>query len=254
MRVQRVAALYDIHGNLPALDAVLEDVRREGVDRVVIGGDVMPGPMAPQVLERLASLEIPVRCIRGNGDRVVLTLLDGGDVSREVPRAFIDPLRWCGDQLDTTQRAAVGRWPPTLSVAIDRLGDVLFCHATPRNDVDVFLRTTPDERLAAAFAGVTSPLVVCGHTHIPFDRMVGSTRVVNAGSVGMPYVQPRGAYWLLLGPRVELRRTDYDYEAAAAAIRASGCPMADETFVRCVLNPMTETEANEMLAPGELSQ
>jgi putative phosphoesterase len=248
----RVAALYDIHGNLPALDAALDEVRRVGVDHVVIGGDVMPGPMAPQVLERLAALEIPVRCLRGNGDRVVLTLLDGGDVSSEVPGAFIDPVRWCGEQLDATQRAAVAQWPATLSIDIDGLGEVLFCHATPRNDVDVFLRTTPDERLARAFARVTAPIVVCGHTHVPFDRMVGSTRVVNAGSIGMPFVQPRGAYWLLLGPGVELRRTDYDYDAAAGAIRASGCPLAEETFVRSVLNPMTEAEANAMFIPAEL--
>lgn len=252
MRVQRVAALYDVHGNLPALDAVLEEVRREGVDRIVIGGDVMPGPMVPQVLERLAALEMPVRCIRGNGDRVVLTLLDGGDVSDEVPGAFIDPVRWCGEQLDATHRAAVAQWPATLSVDIDGLGAVLFCHATPRNDVDVFLRTTPDMQLAPAFAGVISPVVVCGHTHIPFDRMIGSTRVVNAGSVGMPYVQPRGAYWLLLGPGVELRRTDYDYQAATAALRATACPMVEDLFVRPVLSPMTEAEAKAMLARAEL--
>src|SRR5688572_30746230 len=126
MRVHRVAALYDIHGNLHALDAVLGELRREGVDRVIVGGDVLPGPMAAQVLDRLAALEIPLRCLSGNGDRVVRELLAGGDVSDEVPGPFLDVVRWTGAQLDATQRAAIAAWPATLSLEIAGVGEVLF--------------------------------------------------------------------------------------------------------------------------------
>jgi diadenosine tetraphosphatase ApaH/serine/threonine PP2A family protein phosphatase len=123
---------------------------------------------------------------------------------------------------------AVSSWPGTLRRTIDGIGDVVFCHATPRNDTDIFTRDTPEERLRPLFDGVGAVLVVCGHTHMQFDRMVGATRVVNAGSVGMPF-GVTGADWLLLGPAVELRHTSYDLEAAAARIRTTDYPDA-ETF------------------------
>ena len=80
---------------------------------------------------------------------------------------------------------------------------MLFCHATPQNDVDVFTERTPEERVAPCFAGVDADLVVCGHTHMQFDRTIAGVRVVNAGSVGMAYEEAPGAYWALLGPDVE---------------------------------------------------
>ena len=106
------------------------------------------------------------------------------------------------------------------------LGDVLFCHGTPRSDVEIFTRLTAEERLFPAFEGVDAAVVVCGHTHMPFDRTVRGIRVVNAGSVGMPFGDP-GAYWLLLGPDVSPRHQRYDLEAAAARIRASDYPQAE---------------------------
>jgi diadenosine tetraphosphatase ApaH/serine/threonine PP2A family protein phosphatase len=100
--------------------------------------------------------------------------------------------------------------PLTESLEVDGLGTVLFCHATPRNDEEIFTRDSPAERWAAALTGVRENVVVCGHTHVQFDRRIGDVRLVNAGSVGMPYEDEPGAYWALLGSDVELRRTSYE--------------------------------------------
>ena len=125
--------------------------------------------------------------------------------------------------------------------AIAGTGEVLFCHATPRSDTELFTRTTPEARLLSLFDEVTAGLVVCGHTHMQFDRAVGRTRVVNAGSVGMPFGEP-GAYWLLLAHGVQLRHTVYDLERAAERIRATAYPGAQEFADRYVLQPPTEEE------------
>jgi predicted phosphodiesterase len=234
-----IAALYDIHGNLPALEAVLEDVRRADVSSIVIGGDVVPGPLPRETLARLDDLDVPVRFIHGNGESAVLAELAGKDPT--VPAPVRELIRWTARQLEAEQQRSMSRWPPTLRLTIAGLGDVLFCHATPRNDTEIFTRLTPDERIAPAFAGVDAPLVICGHTHMQFDRMVGWIRVVNAGSVGMPFGEP-GAYWLLLGPDVQLRHTAYDLAAAADRIRSTNYPQATEFATRDVLNPRTERE------------
>lgn len=246
----RVAAIYDIHGNLPALEAVLDDIRRAKVDQILIGGDVVPGPMPRQTIECLKDCDIPMQFVQGNGDRVVLALMSGKPVS-EVPEAFLDNIRWNAEQLRPDDRRWLSNWPKTLRLEIPELGHVLFCHATPRNDTEIFTRLTPDDRLLPIFAGANAPLVVCGHTHMQFDRMIGSTRVVNAGSVGMPFQEP-GAYWLLLGPDVELRRTDYDFAKAAKQIRASGYPQADHFATRNVMKPPSEAETLAAFGKVEL--
>ena len=222
----RVAALYDIHGNLPALEAVLADVGAAGVDEIIVGGDVVPGPMPRETLAALRELDVPVRHVMGNGDREVLASRRGVE-STAVPEAFREAMRWNARQLRDEDEQRLASWPATLTVSIPGIGDVLFCHATPRNDTDIFTRDTPEAPLLKLFAGVDASIVVCGHTHMPFDRVVGATRVVNAGSVGMPYEREPGAYWLRLGPGVELRRTAFDTAAATEAFRALGYPDAD---------------------------
>src|SRR5947207_12702470 len=122
----RVAALYDIHGNVAALEAVLKDVRQEQVDVVVVGGDVLPGPMPRECLTRLMELDIPMRFIHGNGERVVLAQMAGGDIS-EVPEGFRDVIRWTAQQLAPEQQRSLASWPPTCQLEISGLGDVLFC-------------------------------------------------------------------------------------------------------------------------------
>ena len=246
----RIAALYYIHGNLPALEAVLRDVQAVRVDLVVVGGDVLPGPMARDVLTSLLNLGMPTKFILGNGDREVLAAR-AGRVSDKIPESFRPTMRWNAEQLDEDLARRVADWPATVRVALEPLGDVLFCHATPRNDTEIFTRATPVERLLPIFDSTGAAVVVCGHTHMQFDRMIGTTRVVNAGSVGMPFQEP-GAYWLLLGPDVELRRTGYDLAEAAARIRATTYPQAEEFAERNVLRPPTESETLASFSPFEL--
>jgi len=190
----KVVALYDIHGNLFALEAALREVRDARVDLVVVGGDVLPGPMPRETLACLMALEIPVRFIHGNGDRVVAAHLAGRDIS-EVPEAFREVIHWTAQQLDANQRRAIAHWPPTYELDIGELGHTLFCHATPRNDTECFTRITAAEPLIPVFGTVNASVVVCGHTHMQFDRTIAGRRVVNAGSVGMPFAAPPGAYW-----------------------------------------------------------
>lgn len=247
----RVAALYDIHGNLAALEAVLQDIRRAEVDRVVVGGDVLPGPMPRETLTCLLDLDTPAQFIHGNGERVVLAQMTGKDIS-EVPEQYREVIRWTAQQLRPEHARLLASWPATCRVDIAALGEVLFCHATPRNDTEIFTRVTPEERLVPVFAGVNVPVVICGHTHMQFDRKVGRVRVVNAGSVGMPFAQPPGAYWLLLGPGIELRHTVYDFTKAAERIRATTYPQAEDLAVCYVLHPPLEAESLERFAPVEL--
>lgn len=247
----RVAALYDVHGNLPALEAVLEDIRSAGVDSIVVGGDVLPGPMPAKTLACLAKLDVPVRFIAGNGERIVVAQSAGRDIS-EVPAQHREVIRWTAQQLGPEDATWLAGWPATCEVEIDGLGSVLFCHATPRSDSEVFTRLTPEDRLITVFHNVKAQFVVCGHTHMQFDRIVGNTRVINAGSVGMPFWQPPGAYWVLLGRSIELRRCDYDFSRAADQMRATGYPLVEDLAVRYVLNPPTETETLALFAPVEL--
>jgi putative phosphoesterase len=238
--ISRVAAIYDIHGNLPALEAVLADVRRARVDLIVVGGDVLPGPMPRETLACLLDAEMPVRFIRGNGDRESVAL-SAGALTSDVPERFQPAVRWSGQQLSAAEASIVAHWPPTVELDIQGLGRVLFCHATPRSDKEIFTRVTPEASLVPVFTDVNAAVVVCGHTHMQFDRMVGATRVVNAGSVGMPFGAP-GAYWLLLGSEIELRRTVYDFEQAASRIRATQYPSAEEFAARSVSSPPSEEE------------
>ncbi len=248
--MERVAAIYDIHGNLPALEAVLEDVRRADIDLVVVGGDVLPGPMPRETLDCLFDLDLPIQFIRGNGDRITLEEGSGAKVVG-LPEAIRATVRWNAEQLTPADVRRINAWPEALRVHVDKLGDVLFCHATPRNDTEIFTRLTPDDRLLAIFEQTGASVVVCGHTHIQFDRMIGRARVVNAGSVGMPYGDP-AAYWLLLGPGVELRRTSYDLERAAERVRATTYPQARAFADNDILHPRSEREMLELLGGVEI--
>jgi putative phosphoesterase len=236
----RVAAVYDIHGNLPALEAVLKDIRQAEVDHVVVGGDVVPGPMPRETLACLLDLDIPIQFIQGNGEREVLAQMAGTETGT-VPEQFRGIMRWMAQQLHPEHERLLAGWPKTLRFEIRGLGEVLFCHATPRSDTEVFTRLTPEDRLLPTFEGLNVPVVICGHTHIQFDRMIGKVRVVNAGSVGMPFGEP-GAYWLLLGPDVQLRHTPYDLTKAAERIRATNYPQAQDFSARNVLQPPSEEE------------
>jgi predicted phosphodiesterase len=236
----RVAAIYDIHANLPALEAVLEEIRRANADLVVVGGDVLPGPMPRETMSRLLGLDLPVQFIYGNGEVAVLEDL-AGRVPAAVPEPHRPTIRWTAQQLDAAHGRLIASWPKTLLIEIAGLGEVLFCHATPRDENEIFTRLTPQNRLLPIFAEKGDRVVVCGHTHMQFDRMVGKIRVVNAGSVGMPFGEA-GADWLLLGPTIQFRHTPYNLTEAADRIRATKYPQAQEFAARNVLHPPSEKE------------
>ena len=199
----RIAALYDVHGNLPALEAVLAEVA--DADQIVAGGDVVGGPFPAETIERLRAEGDRVRWLRGNAEREL--------VEQPPPREAGPPpgeLERLVAALTSEQVDFLYRLPERVELEVAGLGHILFCHATPQNDLDMVTPLTPDERLGRILDGVRADVVVAGHTHIQEDRRVGGVRWVNAGSVGMPYEDEPGAYWALLGPDVELRRTAYD--------------------------------------------
>jgi predicted phosphodiesterase len=249
----RIAAIYDIHANLSALEAVLQEIRQVKVDCVIVGGDVLPGPLPCETIQCLLDLDIPAQFIHGNGDREVLAQMSGVETDwyRTAPELWREPVRWTAQQLDAQHQRLLGGWPPTRHVEIPGLGDVLFCHATPRNDTETFTRLTPDDRLLPIFEGLGASVVVCGHTHMQFDRMVGTTRVVNAGSVGMPFGEP-GADWLLLNPEVQLRHIRFDLARAADRIRSTTYPQAEDFAARNILHPPTEKETLAAFTRAEL--
>ena len=235
--MRRVAALADIHGNLPAVEAVLADLARETVDLILVCGDVASGPLPVETLDLLGALP-RARFVRGNADRSLVTAFDGGQLS-SWPGPAAD---WCASQLSREHRDFLASFSETIPVSVNGLGRVLFCHGSPRSDEEMMTMETPEERLRELLDGVDADVVVCGHTHMPFERLVGRVRVVNPGSVGMPYGNP-GAFWALLGPGVEFRRTDYDREAAAARIRKSSWPGAEEFARENVLSVARAEEA-----------
>ena len=188
-----VAALYDIHGNLAALEAVLAEVPADAT--IVVGGDVCAGGEQPaETLARLRGLGDRVRWVRGNADRELFPGEEG-----LVPEPLVEETR---GRLSEDEIAFLHELPEA-----QQIGDVLYCHASPRNDVDIFTERTPEEQIAFLFEGLDVPTVVCGHTHMQYERIVGGVHVVNAGSVGMPYEEEPGAYWLL---DLVHRRTPYE--------------------------------------------
>jgi putative phosphoesterase len=245
----RVAAIYDIHGNLPALEAVLSEIDAEGVDRIVVGGDVVPGPMAMETLARLHALEVPVSYIQGNGEVAVLEDV-AGTFSGTLPAHARASIHATAQALSADAAAVLAGWPMTVTLTVDGIGSVLFCHGTPRHCNEIFTIATPEAALLPLFDSLDVALVVCGHTHMPFDRLVGRTRVINAGSVGMPFGAP-GADWLVLGPDVDLRHTDYDLAEAAVRIRRSGFVGADG-FVRQILQPAPAAQMVETFTRAQL--
>jgi putative phosphoesterase len=218
----RVAALYDVHGNLPALEAVLAEVEGEEIDEIVFGGDLTWGPQPHETLELVRSVE-NASFVRGNADR--------------------EPDDWERSCLSEEEVAFLQGQAPTVE-----LDGILFCHATPRSDDEVVTPATPDEHLAEILTGVEQRVVVAGHTHMQQDRLVGDVRFVNAGSVGLPYEGEVAAFWaLLVDGEPELRRTPLDRERIVELFEQSRWPRADEFLHERLLRPASREEATKVL-------
>jgi predicted phosphodiesterase len=237
----RVAVLSDIHANLPALDAVLAEVDRAGVDRIVLTGDIAAGPMPVPTLHRLLSLGERVVWVRGNGDRELY------DPSSSPPHPVA---AWAADQLTDDLRGHLRRLPLTVTLDVDGLGPTLFCHATPGDDEEVVLVDTRLSRWAEVLADVSERTVVLGHTHMPFVRLAHRRLIVNPGSVGMPYGRD-GAHWAVLGPAVELRQTHYDPVAAAAVLATGGYPEIEPWLDAYLRQTFGDDEALRVFGPRD---
>jgi putative phosphoesterase len=233
--VRRVAVLGDVHGNTVALAAVLEELRRVEVDLVVWTGDLSWGPEPTATLELVRSVELPAMYVRGNAERALHELADG---AKPQPT---ERERWMLGAHAPDDVAFTRMFEHACSVEIDELGATCFTHGSPRSDEELLTAGTPERRVAAATVGISERVLVTGHTHSQYDREVAGIRAVNPGSVGMPYEERPGAYWALLGPDVELRRTEYDVEEAVARYRASGTP-DPEPLVENLLTPPTPAE------------
>jgi len=216
--VTSVAVLSDIHGVLPALDAVLAEPAVQAASRIVLTGDIAAGPQPAQVLDRLLGLGDRVIWVRGNADRELVELARG-----EVTDVG-DPIApWAAKQLSADHVDWLARLPHSVMVDVDGFGEVVFCHATPRDDCEVVVVDSRLERWAEVLADLPDQVrtVVCGHTHMPFTRLANTRQIINPGSVGMPYGR-QGAHWAVLSDGgVGMRRTPYDVAAACAEVAAS---------------------------------
>ncbi len=218
--VSSVAVLSDVHGVLPVLDAVLAEPEVASAELIVVTGDHAAGPMPVPVLDRLVGLGERCRLVRGNADRELVAICAGA--WSEHPES-----RWAAAQLRPDQIRLLADLPHPLYLEIDGFGPVVFCHGTPRDDEEVVLVDTRLEKWAEVFAELEPAVrtVVCGHTHMPFVRLVDRRLVVNPGSIGMPYGRPGGSWALLCDGQVSLRHTAVDLDAAIGSVIAgSGYP------------------------------
>jgi putative phosphoesterase len=242
----RVAALYDIHANLPALEAVLREVEAAEPDRIVIGGDAATGPMNAETLDALMALGDRALFVQGNADRWTVEAYDDPSwVSPEDEHPGRRAAAWAAAQIGRPHRDFLASFAPTVELHVEPLGRTLFCHGSPRSDDEAITAVTPEHRLQQLLDGVEARVVVCGHTHVQFDRRHGEQRVVNAGSVGMPYEGRPGAHWLLLGPDVDLRRTEYDLGAAIERLRSTGWPGVEQFLQQSFLEPIDPAWVSE---------
>jgi predicted phosphodiesterase len=232
----RVAALADVHGNAPALAAVLEEVEREEPDLVVFCGDLTWGSLPQETLALVRGLAIPARFVRGNADRALLELRNG---EIEAPS---ERERWMLERHREEDLAFIGTFELTVVVEVDGLGPTCFSHGSPRSDEECVTEQTPAERVREFMDGVDASVVVTGHVHVSYDRVVDGVRLVGPGSVGLPCEGGPGAYWALLEPDVQLRRTDYDVAAAVALMRATDDPRV-ETIAELMLEPPSRAES-----------
>lgn len=247
-----IATIYDIHGNVPALEAVLAEIEQQHIDLLVVGGDVIAGPMPRKILSLLRALDVAIEYIWGNAEAELLRCVAGQPIGGLSERANNDA-RWLVETLTAEEVEFIKSWSNTFTVDVPELGKVLFCHATPYSNIQIFTADTEKSKLDEIFANIEADVVVCGHTHIPFDIAIAGIRVVNSGSVGMPF-SAVGAEWLLLDTAIHFMHTNYDLETAAHRIRQSEYPEAESFASNNVLHTPDLVQVKEMISQIEQSQ
>lgn len=245
-----IAVLSDLHGVLPALDAVLAEPEVRGADLIVVTGDLAAGPQPNAVLDRLRELAERVVLVRGNADRDLVALRDGGSVPDGLPP--VD--HWAAAQLTDENLELLRGLRHPVTLAVRGIGDVLFCHGSPRDLEEVVLVDTRPTRWAEVLQDVPRAvrMVLCGHTHMPFARLVDGRWVVNSGSVGMPYGVD-GLPWALVGGGgVQLRTTSVDRALLAREVVAgSTFPEVAQWVQDYLLHPPGDLEALTAFGPRD---
>ena len=219
----RIAVIADIHGNHPALQAVLDDARHEGIEQFAVLGDIVNGGPEPARCWR-AVRDLPGWHLRGNHERYVLGAAAGDD--RYRTDAF-GPARWTADRLGDAARTDIAALPTRCDLDVPGAPTTLLCHASPRRDDDMILANTPDAEVAPMLAGIPHDTVVRGHNHEAFERRVVGVRLLAVGSVGLPFTDPLQAQYAVLELRegawsVDQRRVTYDVDATLRACRETG--------------------------------
>jgi putative phosphoesterase len=231
---RRVAVISDVHGNAAALQAVLAELERHEPDLVVFGGDLTWGPEPEATLAAVEGIGLPSLFVRGNAERALL------EPSSEPTEREL----WLRERHSPEALAFLASFQPRVSVEVEGLGGVCLCHGSPRSDEELVTPETPAERIGELTSEIPERVLVTAHTHLQFDRSVDGIRSINAGSVGMPYEERRGAYWAVLGPDVVLLRTEYSLDDAVERYRVSGDPLAEQ-MIEILVGPPTREEVIE---------
>ena len=242
-----VVVLADVHGVLPALEAVLAEPDVLAADVVALAGDIAAGPVPVETLDLLVSLGERAVWVRGNADRELVAMARGEFGG--TPPDQVSP--WAAAELRDDQVELLDNLPTTVTLEVGG-SPVLFCHATPRDDEEMVLVDSPISRWTDVLSGVPEEVrtVVCGHTHMPFARQVDRRLVVNAGSVGMPYGAPGPSWALLTADGVQLRRTSLDTgKAADHLVKQSSYPNIEAWADEYLRSNYSDTEALEAFRP-----
>jgi len=236
----RVAVIADVHGNAPAFEAVIAQIDDRHPDVVVSCGDLSWGPLPTETLALARELARDVPCVfvRGNAERALLEAAEGKGSSPTERE------QWMAATHTDHDLDFVRGFVATAVLDVHGLGPVRFCHGSPVSDEDCITPATPEERLRPLVAGMNEEVLVSAHTHIQFDRLAAGIRSINAGSVGMPYEDDRGAFWAILGEDVTLMRTDYDLSETVRRYRATDDPLAEQ-IVEILEHPPTRDEVIE---------
>lgn len=229
----RFAVIADLHGNLPALNAVLSDLERVQPDRVVVAGDfVNRGPQSRAVLERIAPFGFPA--ISGNHDTWLCTLARGDHHPLDWGDSWWTPVRLATAELSLDWVEWLDRLPPTLRLELPGAAPVRIVHGSPRHSREGMGRMRTDAQVAESLAGVEETTVIGAHIHYPYERHIGNRHVVVVGAVGCPFNGDVNAQYGLFtwdgdAWQFEHRSVTYDHAPLYEAWHTGGY-LADGSF------------------------
>ena len=244
----KIAALFDIHGNLPALNSVLEELSQLNVDKIIIGGDIVSGPMPNETLETLFQIKDKIVWIGGNGDDDVLNAICNKPLNSNLSdngRLLTD---WVANQLGERFIDFLKELPLLYDLVLPGYGSICFCHATPKSKEEIFTPITNEQSIKEIFENINYNIIICGHTHVQFQLMANSIKIMNAGSVGMPFGRNKGADWILITPdEILFKNTQYDYMKAEKILMKTNYPAIENFVEQYIVHNHNEKQMIEYL-------